>query len=127
MDWPAFEIIWGAREQILLAVAQDRIHDKEAGVAAFFVLMILAIGAQYCKSQNPAGLLRPYDYYLLAQPYLRWIVQLHNLANVQGQIYRTQQSTPADCFSGLLLLAIYSLRDTRGPSIWYISGVTIRL
>lgn len=85
MDWLAFEVQWRAREELLQAVAQDRIHDKESGVAAFFVLMILAIGAQYCKTQSTAGLLRAYDYYCLAQPYLRWIVQLHNLANVQGQ------------------------------------------
>lgn len=84
MDWSTFEIQWRTRDQILLTAAQDRIQDKETGVAAFFVLMVLAIGAQYCKSQNPAGLLPPHDYYLLAQPYLRWIVQLHNLANVQG-------------------------------------------
>ncbi len=85
MDWLAFGKQWQARDEILLAAAQDRIHDKETGVAAYFILMILAIGAQYCKAQSPHGLLDMYGYYLLAQPYLSWIVQLHNLANVQGK------------------------------------------
>lgn len=126
MDWLAFEVQWRARDQILLAVAHDRIQDKELGVAAYFVLMILAIGAQYCKSRNPVGLLRAYDYYLLAQPYLQWIVQLHNLSNVQGRVPRLASRHSSD-EPGLLLLAIYSQRDSRGPSIWYISGVTMRL
>ena len=84
MDWLAFEVQWRARGDILAAVATDRIKDKETGVAAYFILMILAIGAQYCKTQTHARLLGAYDYYLLAQQYLSWIVQLHNLANVQG-------------------------------------------
>jgi len=85
MDWMAFEKQWRRRDEILLAVAQDRVTDKETGVAAFFILMILGIGSQYCRQQNPSGLLAAYDYYCLAQPYLNWIVRLHNLANIQGE------------------------------------------
>jgi hypothetical protein len=124
MDWMGFEKQWRRRDEILLAVAQDRVTDKDTGVAAFFILMILGIGSQYCRQQNPSGLLAAYDYYCLAQPYLNHIVQLHNLANVQGELMHCYYSRT---LLGLLLLAIYSLRDTRGPSVWYISGVTMRL
>ncbi|KAK4689045.1 hypothetical protein P7C73_g1066, partial [Tremellales sp. Uapishka_1] len=97
-----------ARDGILLAVAQDRQLNKEAATAAFFILMVLAIGGQLC---NEKALMRPEDYHTLAASYVAVIVQLHNLTNVQG----------------LLLLAMYSLRDSRGPSVWYLSGVAVRL
>jgi len=84
MDWMAFEKQWRRRDEILLSIAQDRVTDKETGVASFFILMILAIGSQYCRQQNPSGLLGAHEYYCLAQLYLNWIVQLHNLANIQG-------------------------------------------
>lgn len=29
--------------------------------------------------------------------------------------------------TALLLLAMYSLHDSKGPSVWYLSGVAIRL
>nr|XP_031860300.1 uncharacterized protein CI109_004184 [Kwoniella shandongensis]KAA5527372.1 hypothetical protein CI109_004184 [Kwoniella shandongensis] len=106
MDWLSFEKYWQVRDELFLSISQGRQLNKNASVAAFFLLMILAIGSQYCKYQSLPELLRPQDYYALASPYLPHIVQLHNLTNVQ---------------------AVYSLRDSRGPSIWHLSGVCIRL
>lgn len=80
----AFDRHWQAREGLLLATAIDRKLNEEASVAAFFVLMVLAIGAHLCKTEHLAGLLRPEEYFALAQPFLPVIVQLHNLVNVQG-------------------------------------------
>ena len=84
MDWVSFEKQWAVRNEILLSVGQGRKLDKNDSTAAFFILMILAIGSQYSKQHALAGLLRGKDYYALAAPYLSGIVQLHNLANVQG-------------------------------------------
>jgi hypothetical protein len=47
--------------------------------------MILAIGAQLCKHDRLAGVMRPEEYHTLAIPFLPVIVQLHNLVNVQGK------------------------------------------
>ncbi|WVW84315.1 hypothetical protein I302_106349 [Kwoniella bestiolae CBS 10118] len=111
MDWVKFEAQWEQRDGILLAVGQGLPLDRINSTAAFFILMILAISAQLTRERPLAGLLRAEDYYTLASPYLNVIVTLHNLANIQG----------------LLLLAVYSLRDSKGPSVWYLTGVTLRL
>ncbi|WWD03163.1 hypothetical protein V865_001210 [Kwoniella europaea PYCC6329] len=111
MDWVKFEKQWEPRDAILVAVGQGLPLDRERSTGAFFILMVLAIAAQLTKERPMAGLLRAEDYYNLASPYLSTIVTLHNLANIQG----------------LLLLAVYSLRDSKGPSVWYLSGVTLRL
>ncbi|WRT68116.1 uncharacterized protein IL334_005091 [Kwoniella shivajii] len=111
MDWVTFEHQWERRDEILSEVGQGVFLDRASSTAAFFILMILAVGAQLCKERPISGLLRPEDYYNLAAPYLSVIVTLHNLPNIQG----------------LLLLAVYSLRDSKGPSVWYLSGVTLRL
>ncbi|KAL7418364.1 hypothetical protein Q5752_006822 [Cryptotrichosporon argae] len=111
MDWVTFDIQWKVRNAVLAAVGQDRRLDREGSVAAFFILMILAVGTQICRDMNLPGLLKPEEYYALAQPFLNVMVQLHNLANIQA----------------FLLVAMYSLRDSRGPSVWYLSGLTIRL
>ncbi|OCF44232.1 hypothetical protein I317_01850 [Kwoniella heveanensis CBS 569] len=111
LDWVAFEKQWEQRDRILLAVGQKTRMDRDNSTAAFFILMVLAVGSQLCKERTLPGLLRPEDYYNLAQPYLNTIVTLHNLANIQG----------------FLLLAMYSLRDSKGPSVWYLSGVSLRL
>ncbi|WVQ94026.1 hypothetical protein IAU59_001104 [Kwoniella sp. CBS 9459] len=111
MDWVAFEKQWARRDRILVGVGQKTRMDRDSSVAAFFILMILAVGSQLCKERSLPGLLRPEEYYTLAQPYLNTIVTLHNLANIQG----------------FLLLAMYSLRDSKGPSVWYLSGVSLRL
>lgn len=29
--------------------------------------------------------------------------------------------------AAIILLAMYSLRDSRGPSVWYLSGIALRL
>ncbi|WVR08413.1 hypothetical protein IAU60_005468 [Kwoniella sp. DSM 27419] len=113
MDWVSFESQWERRDEILMAVGRGVPLDRNLSTAAFFILMLLAVGAQLCKEHTlpGPGLLRAEDYYNLAAPYLNTIVTLHNLPNIQG----------------LLLLAIYSLRDSKGPSVWYLSGVTLRL
>jgi len=85
LDWVAFDRHWQAREGLLLAVAIDRKLNEEASIAAFFVLMVLAIGAHLCKNDHLVGLLRPEEYHALALPFLPVIVQLHNLVNVQGE------------------------------------------
>jgi len=113
MDWMAFEKQWRRRDEILLAVAQDRVNDKETGVAAFFILMILGIGSQYCRQQNPSGLLGAYDYYCLAQPYLNHIVQLHNLANIQGETIPGITLKPPRSASASYLLATRYTRAVR--------------
>jgi len=84
MDWVAFSKQWQYRDEILLAVTDDRKMSNVDSAAAFFILMILAVGSQYCQRQNGESLLRPYEYFTLALPYLNSIVQLHSLANVQG-------------------------------------------
>jgi hypothetical protein len=85
MDWLAFDAHWQARDGILLAVAQDRRLNREASTAAFFLLMVFAIGIQLRKQDQSQDLLKAHDYYTLALLYLPTIVQLHNLANVQGK------------------------------------------
>jgi hypothetical protein len=85
MDWLRFDEQWRARDGLLLALALGRPLNKEAAVAAFFVLMVLAIGAQLCRNERLVGLLQAEEYYALACPLLPYIVQLHNLANIQGE------------------------------------------
>lgn len=85
MDWVAFDFHWKVRDGIFLAVAQNRALNKEAATAAFFILMVFAIGSQLNKSKRDSSLLRPSEYYALALTYLNVIVQLHNLVNVQGK------------------------------------------
>jgi hypothetical protein len=84
MDWLRFNEHWQARDGLLLAVALRRPLNKEASVAAYFVLMVLAIGSQLCKNEQLSGLLRAQEYYSLACNLLPVIVQLHNLTNIQG-------------------------------------------
>lgn len=92
LDWVAFDRHWQAREGLLLAVAIDRKLNEEASIAAFFVLMVLAIGAHLCKNDHLVGLLRPEEYHALALPFLPVIVQLHNLVNVQGESWGRKTS-----------------------------------
>lgn len=93
MSWTAFDSHWQAREGILLAVAQARRLNSEAQIAAFFILMLLAIGSELCKHERHSGLLlQSHEYYALAMVYLPTIVQLHNLVNVQGTSCCTHQS-----------------------------------
>lgn len=91
MDWMRFNEHWQARDGLLLAVALRRQLNKEASVAAYFVLMVLAIGSQLCKNDQLSGLLRAQEYYTLAQPLLPVIVQLHNLNNIQGEYTSLQR------------------------------------
>ncbi|WWC62255.1 uncharacterized protein I303_104851 [Kwoniella dejecticola CBS 10117] len=111
MDWVRFEKQWNEKDRILCAVGQKFPLDRQSSTSAFFILMVLAVSAQLNRDRPLPGLLAPQQYYDLAMPYLSTIVTLHNLPNIQG----------------LLLLAIYSLRDSKGPSVWYLSGVTLRL
>ncbi|WVF66411.1 hypothetical protein IAT40_001151 [Kwoniella sp. CBS 6097] len=83
LDWLSFEKQWEQRNGVLLAVGQKSRMDRESSTAAFFILMVLAVGSQLCKERTLPGVLRPEDYYNLAQPYLNTIVTLHNLANIQ--------------------------------------------
>ncbi len=84
MDWLAFEKQWSSRHEIFQAVGHRQELDKQSSVSAFFVLMILAVGSQLCKDKSLHGIQPAEEYYALALPFLSVIVQLHNLANVQG-------------------------------------------
>ncbi len=129
MDWVAFDSHWQAREGILLAVAQARRLNREASIAAFFILMLFAIGSELCKHERQSGLLlASHEYYALAMKFFPTIVQLHNLVNVQGESHMLLSAEGSSTTrAGFLILAMFSLRNSRGPSVWYLSGVAIRL
>ncbi|KAK8870133.1 hypothetical protein IAR55_000703 [Kwoniella newhampshirensis] len=99
MDWVSFEKYWQIRDELFLSISQGHQLDKNASVAAFFILMILAIGSQYCKQKSLPELLRPQDYYALASPYVSHIVQLHNLPNVQVYSLRDNASSCPRCIT----------------------------
>lgn len=125
LDWVALHDEWQGRDEILRAAKQkdaaadtsacksspNSTNPADSYLAAFFILMILAIGSQLCNKLNLPNIQSPDCYYAQAMPYLDVLVQMHNLKNVQA----------------LLLMAIYSLRNSHGPSVWYLTGVSIRL
>ncbi|KAH9487280.1 Positive regulator of purine utilization [Psilocybe cubensis] len=73
--------------------------------------LMYATGARLLQSTALPGLHAPEVYYAKAMEYLDNIVTLHNLANIQA----------------FLLLAVYSLRCTEGPSVWHLVGIALRL
>ena len=87
MDWISFDSHWQVRDRIFLAVAQGRVLNREASVAAFFTLLVFAIGTELCRNEMLSGLLTSSDYYFLAIQYLPTIVTLHNMVNVQGELW----------------------------------------
>ena len=75
--------------------------------------MIYAIGARLLQGRPTPGLnLGSADqYYTEALQHLDVVVRLHNVHNVQAY----------------LLLVIYSIWSTDGPSAWYLVGMAMRI
>lgn len=79
------------RDRILLAISQGMTLNREASIAAFFILMVLSIGMELCRNEMLPGLLGSGDYYALALQYLPVIVTLHNMENIQGEHLRVAE------------------------------------
>lgn len=89
LDWIVMHDQWQRRDAILQATATATNPDREEATAAFFILMVMAIGTQLCSRLRLPGLARPETYFQKALVHIGTIVQLHNLANVQGTILYT--------------------------------------
>ncbi|PPQ68485.1 hypothetical protein CVT25_008411 [Psilocybe cyanescens] len=105
--WRSFNAWHAERDRYL--VEEHRVESDRT--AAFFIWLMYATGARLLQSTALPGLHPPEVYYAKAMDYLDNIVTLHNLANIQA----------------FLLLAVYSLRCTEGPSVWHLVGIALRL
>lgn len=84
LDWIVLHDHWQRRDAILQAVVDGK-QDRDVATAAFFILMIMAVGSQLCGKLRLPGVDKPDKYFLRALPLMGTIVQLHNLANIQGE------------------------------------------
>ncbi|KAF5312732.1 hypothetical protein D9619_003616 [Psilocybe cf. subviscida] len=105
--WRSFNKWHVERDKYLV----EDLTEPEDRTAAFFIWLMYATGARLLQSSPLPGLPPPEVYYAKAMEYLDTIVTLHNLANIQA----------------FLLLAVYSLRRTEGPSVWHLVGIALRL
>lgn len=80
-------------------------------LAAFFLLMLYAIGAQLVPKSAARGLASSEAYYAKAMEHLDVVLGLHDLKNVQA----------------LILMVTWSYRAPNSPSVWFLSGIVVRL
>ncbi|KAF9556323.1 hypothetical protein CPC08DRAFT_765310 [Agrocybe pediades] len=105
--WRTFNEWHAQRDKYIV----DEPMGRDEQTAAFFIWLMYATGARLLETTHLPGLHPPEIYYAKAMEYLDTIVTLHNLANIQA----------------FLLLAVYSLRCTEGPSVWHLVGLAMRL
>ncbi|KAH6974178.1 fungal-specific transcription factor domain-containing protein [Ilyonectria sp. MPI-CAGE-AT-0026] len=75
-------------------------------IALFFVNMVYCVGALLLSNAGPL----PRQLYLSAQLYIDHVLSRDNLESIQA----------------ILCCAMYSLRSSKGPSIWMLSGLALR-
>lgn len=108
LDWPTIRDHFQGKEDIIRAAAMPNAR-RETRTAAFFIWLVIALGARLCRHLS-LGLALPDDYFAKAMVHLHIIVTLHDLVNVQA----------------LLLMTMYSLRSN-GPNTYYLVSIAMRL